>query len=419
MDKRDLKVLFARKDNDGMTQEQQALGSTTRLAVSTAEGLGRANAGLILSTVLKEESIARAELADRVGLTRATVTRVVAKLIDMGLLLEGTPRRESAGRPMVPLTLAGENRAVVSVHFGANEFRVGFVDLRGRVLDETRERYVSEDPSRIVEIISQRIRTGQAGKSSTLKILGVGASIGGWVSSNPAEVVRFDPLGWRNVPLADLLTRSLGMPVYLDQVVRGLALAESMFGAARDLDDFIEMWVGNVVGVAIVKDGSVQSGTSGASGMIAHFPTGDAQGNHCECGRVDCLEKNINDIGLLAGAQKLGLVGDRMDVRDVLQLAEGGNQLARGLLSEKGEIAGEAAAAIANIIDPVGCVVAGLSTTANAFLESFISAFSSRALRPDGLIVRGSAFGDLAPTIASASVLLDAYYRDPLGFERP
>ena len=162
-----------------MSHEQQSLVSTTSLSVSTAEGLGRANAGLILSAVLAEGSIARAELADRVGLTRATVTRVVSRLTEMGLLVEGSPRRDSPGRPMVPLSLAGENRAVVSVHFGATEFRVGLVDLRGRVLDESRERYVSDDPRRIVEMVSQRVRAAQTGKSANLKILGVGASIGG------------------------------------------------------------------------------------------------------------------------------------------------------------------------------------------------------------------------------------------------
>ena len=81
-----------------MSHEQQSLVSTTSLSVSTAEGLGRANAGLILSAVLAEGSIARAELADRVGLTRATVTRVVSRLTEMGLLVEGSPRRDSPGR---------------------------------------------------------------------------------------------------------------------------------------------------------------------------------------------------------------------------------------------------------------------------------------------------------------------------------
>lgn len=392
--------------------------STTRLPVSTAEGLGRANAGLILARVLAEGSIARAELADRVGLTRATVTRMVAKLIEMGLLLEGSPRRDSRGRPMIPLLLAAEDRAVVAVHFGATEFRVGLVDLRGRVLDESRERYVSKEPDQVVQAVTQRVKLLAAKKSQSMKILGVGASIGGWVSADPVQVVRFDPLGWRNVPLVSLLESALALPVILDQVVRGLALAESMFGAARELEDFLELWIGNVVGVALVQQGAVQSGTAGAWGMIAHLPTRSQTEFTCDCGRRDCLEKSISDQSIISSGHRAGIIESSSDVRDIVQLADSGNESAIAVLREKGAVAGEVAAAIANIVDPVGCIVAGLSSTSTAFMDSFIAAFSRNALRSEELVVRSSAFGDLAPTIASASVLLNAYYRDPLGFEK-
>lgn len=152
--------------------------------------------------------------------------------------------------------------------------------------------------------------------------------------------------------------------------------------------------------------------------MIAHFPTRDHEGALCGCGRIGCLETNVNDDAILDAARSRGISGPLADVRDLVDQAQRGDEGARGLLAEKGAIAGEAAAAIADLIDPDAWVVAGVSTTAEAFLEQFIKSFSSHAQRADGLDVRASAFGDLAPTIASASVLLDAYYRDPLGFER-
>ncbi len=401
-----------------MTESRKGLVSTTRLPFATVEGLGRANAGMVLAAVLAEGPLARAEIADRVGLTRATVTRVVARLIELGLIREGNPRRDSPGRPMVPLTLAGDDRAVVSVHFGAHECRVGLVDLRGRVLDESRDRYATADPEHIVAMVSHRVSALTTRVAGQLKLLGVGASIGGWLKSENGEVVRFDPLGWRNVPLAALLERTIDLPLYLDQVVRGLALAERMFGAARGLDDFVEMWIGTVVGAAVVNDGVVRSGVTGASGMIAHFPTRDSSGAACDCGRAGCLEATVNDDAILDGARARGILSPEADVRDVVGLAQRGDAHARALLIEKGAIAGESAAALADLVDPAAWVVAGVSTTADAFFEAFVEAFSAHAQRGDTLSVHASAFGDLAPTIASASVLLDAYYRDPLGFER-
>lgn len=401
-----------------MTTSRTGLVSTTRLPFATVEGLGRANAGMILAAVLAEGPLARAEIADRVGLTRATVTRVVARLIELGLIREGSPRRDSPGRPMVPLTLAGDDRAVVSVHFGAHECRVGLVDLRGRVLDESRDRYPTADPEQIVAMVGHRVSALATRVSGHLKLLGVGASIGGWLQSENGEVVRFDPLGWRRVPLAGLLARTIDLPVYLDQVVRGLALAERMFGAARGLDDFVEMWIGTVVGAALVNDGVVRGGVTGASGMIAHFPTRDFSGAPCDCGRAGCLESTVNDDAILEAARARGVSSGDADVRDVVDLAQRGDAHARAILAEKGAIAGESAAALADLIDPAAWVVAGVSTTADAFFESFVESFSAHAQRGETLRVHASAFGDLAPTIASASVLLDRYYRDPLGFER-
>lgn len=401
-----------------MTEARTGLVSTTRLPFVTVEGLGRANAGLVLAAVLADGPLARAEIADRVGLTRATVTRVVARLIELGLLHEGTPRRDSPGRPMVPLTLAGDDRAVVSVHFGAHECRVGLVDLRGRVLDESRDRYATSDPEQIVEMVGHRVSALAARVAGQVRLLGVGASIGGWLQSEHGKVVRFDPLGWHRVPLAALLARAIHLPIHLDQVVHGLALAERMYGAARGIDDFVEMWIGAVVGAAVVHDGVVRRGVTGASGMIAHFPTRDRAGAPCDCGRVGCLETSVNDVAILEGARSRGIAGPLTDVRDVVDLAQRGDDSARALLAEKGTIAGESAAALADLIDPTAWVVAGVLTTSDAFLEAFVRSFSMHAQRSAGLDVRASAFGDLAPTIASASVLLDAYYRDPLGFER-
>lgn len=401
-----------------MTEERAGLVSTTRPTFVTAEGLGRANAGLILAAVLAEGPLARAEIAERVGLTRATVTRVVTRLLGLGLLRESSPRRDSPGRPMVPLTLAGDDRAVVSVHFGAHECRIGLVDLRGRVLDETRDRYASADSAAIVEAVSHRVTALSARVADQVRVLGVGASIGGWLQSESGEVVRFDPLGWRQVPLGSLLAASIDLPIYLDQVVRGLALAERMFGAARGIDDFVEMWIGTVVGAAVVRDGVVQQGVTGAAGMIAHFPTREPGGTTCDCGRESCLETSINDDAVLDSARARGFAGAGSDVRDVVDQAQRGDAGARALLAEKGAIAGEAAAALADLVDPAAWVVSGVSTTADVFLEAFSRSFSVHSQRADDLEVRASAFGDLAPTIASASVLLDAYYRDPLGFER-
>lgn len=394
-------------------------GMPPRGSVSTAdEVLRHTQTGLVLSTVLAEGPLARAEVADRIGLTRATVTRVVARLLEQNLLRERSPRRDSPGRPMVPLEIAGEDRGVITVHFGAHESRVGLVDLRGRVLDEMRDRYVSTDPETLVGGVSARVSAISIRHANRLRVLGVGVGIGGWLEPESGEVIRFEPLGWQNVPLGALLSAAIPLPVYLDQFVRGLAMAEQMFGTARGQSDFVEMWIGNVVGAAIVQGGVVRRGPKGASGVIAHFPTRDGEDVRCECGRRGCLGKRISDDAVLAEAVRLEICDDRANIRDVVDLARQGEPHVMALLASTGSIAGSAAAAMADLINPSAWVVGGVVTTAPEFLDSFRRTFEERAERSDGVTITASQFGDLAPTIASASVILDRYYRDPMALER-
>lgn len=387
-------------------------------AVGTSEDIGRVNASLVLRAVLAEGPLARAEIADRLGLTRATVTRVVARLLDSNVLREGEPNRANPGRPMVPLELGGDDRVVLTAHFGAAELRVGAVNIRGEMLQQHRRPYVDRSPQAVAELARRGIKdvAAEAGRSGR-RVLGVGASIGGWVDPATGVVERFAPLGWRDVPLGALLTDALQVPLYFDHMVRGLALAERMVGAAKGHHDLLALWVGNVVGAAIVNEGVARQGPRGAAGSIAHFPVGDEHRHLCECGRGDCLQELVTDDAILRDAIQAGIVRPSASIRTFVQVANDGDDAALELVAHRAAVLGRAGGAMSNLINPALVVVAGLVTTAPGFMPAFAEAFSRSSEREGEVLVTASAFGDAAPTIASASFLLDAYYRDPFAFE--
>jgi predicted NBD/HSP70 family sugar kinase len=395
------------------------VGIPLRNDIGTSEDLGRINASLVLRAVLADGPLARAEIADRVGLTRATVTRVTSRLLEIDVLREGVPNRSNPGRPMVPLELGGDDRVVVTAHFGAAELRIGTVNIRGEMLRERRAPYVERTPEAVAELARRGIDEFAAEAASTGRVLGVGASIGGWVDPATGVVVRFDPLGWRDVPFGALLSDELDRPHYFDQTVRGLALAERMVGAAKGHQDLLELWVGNVLGAAIVNEGRARQGPRGAAGSIAHFPVGVEHGHRCECGRTDCLQEMVTDGALLRDAIATGIVRPSASIRTLVQVASDGDEAALDLVADRGAVLGRAAAAMSNLINPPLVVVAGLVPTAPGFMTAFTDAFVRGSDREDDVLVTGSAFGDAAPTVASASFVLDAYYRDPFAFEAP
>jgi predicted NBD/HSP70 family sugar kinase len=382
----------------------------------TSEDLGRINASLVLRAVLAEGPLARAEIADRLGLRRATVTRVVGRLLDIDVLREGEPNRSNPGRPTVPLELGGQDRLVITSHFGAEELRTGAVNIRGEMLQEQRRTYAGRSP----EAVAEMARSGVAEMAERLtdagRVLGVGASIGGWVDPATGVVVRFDPLGWRDVPFGALLTDDLRLPHYFDQTVRGLALAERMVGVAKGYQDMLMVWVGNVVGAAVVNEGVARQGPRGAAGSIAHFPVGE-HGRLCECGRTDCLQQLVTDGPVLRDAIAAGIVRPSASVRTFVQVASDGDEAAVELVAQRAAVLGRAVAAMSNLVNPPLVVVGGLMPTARGFMPAFTEAFGRASDRAGEIPVSGSAFGDASPTIGSASLLLDAYYRDPFAFE--
>lgn len=319
---------------------------------------------------------------------------------------------------MVPLEVSGESRAVVTVHLGFSEIRVGLVSLRGVTLHEVKVPYAGTEPQAVVETIRREVDRVVTAELGSLRLLGVGASIGGWVDADTGVVVHYAPLGWRDVPLAAMLAESLEWPLFFDQMVRGMALAEMMFGAARGTRDFVELYVGNIVGAAIVDEGILRRGPRGAAGSVAHLPVRNASGASCSCGRTDCLQSVASDVAILAQAKLDGFVPAEGDFFELAAMVRAGVSDATVLAAESARYLGEASAVIVDLVNPALLVLAGLQPQWPGFLESFTAAFSG-AGEHDGneVEVALSAFGEITPTVASAALFLDAYYRDPFAYE--
>ncbi|MEH0577729.1 MULTISPECIES: ROK family protein [Streptomyces] len=97
-------------------------------------------------------------------------------------------------------------------------------------------------------------------------------------------------LGWRDVPLRELLATALGVPVALGHDVRTGGLAEGRIGAARGADRFLFVALGTGIAGAIGVDGRVETGAHGFAGEIGHIVVRPG-GTPCPCGQRGCLER--------------------------------------------------------------------------------------------------------------------------------
>ncbi|MEY9847170.1 ROK family transcriptional regulator [Streptacidiphilus sp. MAP5-3] len=390
--------------------------------VAQPADVGRRNVAAIMRTVLAHGPQPRARIAELTGLSAGTVTRLTARLTSAGLLheLPGVRGPEETGRPRIPLDLPPARSAVVGIHIGLLRTTVGLVDPRGVVLGQAAHPHHSFQPGELVTQAADAVAELVEELGRGRRILGVGVGIGGWVDTEHGIVVEHQPLGWYDVPLRSLLATALGRPLRLEGTVRAMALAESWYGAATNARSMVELFIGNVIGSALVLDRSIHGGPRSAAGTLTHLPVAGARGVRCGCGRYDCLHAVATDEAVLALARASGAASEHDAFEDLVRRAQQGDRAAGTLLRRRARHVGRAAALVLDLVNPELVVLAGGPLQTPEYLpdvrrelvrRSQLGAEAAARLVP-------SALGPHALVLSSAAPFLDAYFSDPLGFEQ-
>ncbi|MGV8969583.1 MAG: ROK family transcriptional regulator [Microbacteriaceae bacterium] len=245
------------------------------------------NRSLVLQSLYRAGQRSRADIARETGLTRVTISDLVAELIFEGLLVE-TGQREDA-RPGKPATLLDVNRQafrIIGVDLSAyGVFRGAVLDLDGQILARG---------ERIVEGITGTEATTTVGDliesllaASPLPVLGIGVGSPGIVNLD-GVVLSAPNLGWSGEPLQAILEERFSHHVLVSNDANAAALAEHSFGDAES--DMMLIKVGLGVGAGLVLDGSPLFGSRFAAGEIGHVVVGTDGGAECVCGKRGCLE---------------------------------------------------------------------------------------------------------------------------------
>lgn len=381
----------------------------------------RQNVAAVMRTVLARGPIPRADLARLTGLAPGSVTKLTARLVSAGLLREDAtvPAERQPGRPRIPVSIDPRHH-VMGLHIGLLWTMVGIVDLTGRIVTEVTVPHNGKTSfEAILRRVVERVRelTDRSGLDG---ILGVGVSTGGWVDPESGLVVEHPVLGWRDVPLRATLAEQLDRPVLLDNTVRAMALAESWFGVGRDVRSLLHLFVGNIVGASMVTGGRPHRGPRSAAGYLDHLPIGVRTGHRCPCGRYDCLQAVASDLAVVTEARQRGLLAENENLDDLAALAADGDRRAAALLRTRARHVGQALALLVEILNPERVVLGGGVADHPEYLPDLRSAMVERLHRPlhttaDDL-VRATSFGRHAVMLASATLFLDAYYRDPMAF---
>ena len=347
-----------------------ALRRSTRSSAGSLGGAGGAdraarqqslrehNLSLVLRHVMDAPTpVSRADVATATGLTRATVSALVDRLLNAGMVAELQPvAAQRAGRPAVPLVPARGTIAAVGMEINVDYLGVRAVDLAGRVLTERVELddFRGSDPTRVLDRLAVLAGGVLALLSAErLTIVGTSLALPGLVDRVTGPLRIAPNLGWRDVDVVGILTAHpvlAALPPQLSNEANLAARAEARARRSGGRSSFV--YVSGEVGIggAIVLDGEIFLGRRGWSGEIGHLALGTA-GSFEEGGT---LERYAGQDALMDAA---GL--DRsLPLSRLVEAAEAGDEAARAALDRGGQALGVALANVVNIVD-VGDVVLG------------------------------------------------------------
>jgi predicted NBD/HSP70 family sugar kinase len=375
------------------------------------ESLRRLNRLRVIRALRDEGTISRADIARRTGLSRSTVSSLVADLQADGLVVErpepGSAFGAQGGRPPILLSFDASAGAAVGIDFGHSHLRVAVSDLASTILAERirpldTDHDAQEGLDAAAELVTQALADAGVPRSA---VIGAGMGLPGPIE--PDGVVGSSAIlpGWIGMTAEAEMRRRLDIPVMVDNDANLGALAEAAFGAGRDAGDLIYLKVSSGIGAGLILNGRLYRGSQGLAGELGHVLV-DPEGIVCRCGNRGCLETVAATGALL---EELRRSGEDLSVQDMLAAARAGDADCRRVIHDGGRALGQVVATLLNVLNPELLVVGGDLAAAGDLLLDGVRESVARAALPEasrGAEVVAGVLGDRAQVLGALALVV-------------
>jgi predicted NBD/HSP70 family sugar kinase len=371
------------------------------------DAIRRHNLALVLDHIHRDGALTRAELTQRLEVSRSTMGALVGDLIDLGLVDEIVPVGGSGvGRPSHVVGPHSAGPYVVAIDVDVTQVVTAAVGIGGDVLARcvVQTGAAGSPAETVADIVAASLRDVSEATGRGLAPVGVGVSVPGTVDRYSGQVAVAPNLEWHDVAFGRLLAQRL--PARLRVTVANdadlAALAEHRRGAARGIDEFVFL-LGRVgVGAGIITNGRPLRGYDGYAGEIGHNVV-DANGPACHCGQHGCVETYIGEGALLRLAGRPQPPTDEATAA-VFADARHNDTVALAAVRGVAEALGRAIATLVNTINPQRVMLGG-------YLSELLDIARHEveyALREYALDAPGRQVQLMQPTFGADSALLGA-----------
>jgi glucokinase len=265
---------------------------------------------------------------------------------------------------------------VAGIDLGGTSIAVGIVDTEGRIRGAHKRKTKAATGleavlGRIEEAVARACEEAHIG-AGQLDAVGIGAPSA--INIDEGVVINAGNLGWKNVPLRELLEKRLSRRVVVDNDVNAAAWGEAQVGAARSWKDLLAVWVGTGIGGGLVLNGELWRGsfhTAGEIGQMSLMPRGGAGRRTLEehCSRVSMVRAMETLAGFYPDSSIVAALarrepGELLGSRQIgLAYAEG-DELCRRVVDDAAELLGMAIANAVTLLSVKAVVLGGGVTDA-------------------------------------------------------
>lgn len=396
------------------------------------------NLSAVLRFIYHGAPLSRSQLALKTGLNKSTISSLVEDLLERRLVHETGVTSTGKGRPSTMLETHPHAGVVVAVELGVDFVSTAVIDFLGHILwrkhdpadpAASQERTLGQTMSLVEETIRVCRREHD-------RILGLSFSIPGTVDLADGIIIFAPNLNWRGVPLRKMFSSYTGLNVFIENDANAAAVAEHLFGVARNLHDFLFVFAGVGLGSGLFLNDQLYRGTGGYAGEIGHTPIiAEPFQNPCPCGKLGCWETYANQLSIIRRVEsrleqspERSLIpalmreqGCGLSISLIKRAAEAGDPHAIESLAEAGSAMGTGFAVLVNLFNPERIVLGGPVSIAGEFLMPSIRESVSRHAMQEILSqteIYLSAFGADASLVGAAAVVVDDVLTHPSHVEK-
>ncbi|MBB3025431.1 ROK family protein [Trueperella pyogenes] len=282
--------------------------------------------------------------------------------------------------------MAGAKGDILTIDIGGTKVGWAFTDADGLHIGESQSMKTlahaggADVARRIRDMVVENV-------SHRSSLLGIGIASAGVVDPNTGAIVSATDTmpGWAGTELGAIIREATGLPVHVINDVHAHGLGEAVMGAGKGATSVLSMALGTGIGGALIRDGRIDFGDHFLAGHYGHIHHYLADSLTCSCGRRGHIEAIASGHGITNWYNSRRGASDPevANGKELQDLADSGNELARAVFNESAFATGETLATLANCIDPSVIVLSGSMTRSGAqWWDNVGKGFLARAMDP-------------------------------------